>query len=128
MPKIEIPKPAQTMTITIYHNARCGKSRDTLALLKEKGIDPAVVAYLDTPPDAATLHALLQKLAFADARALMRKGEAEYKALNLADQSLSQDALIDVMVANPKLIERPIVVNGDKAALGRPPENVLAIL
>lgn len=128
MPKIEIPKPAQTMTITIYHNNRCGKSRDTLALLKEKGIDPAVVAYLETPPDAATLRGLLQKLGFADPRALMRKGEAEYKALNLADPSLSQDALIDAMVANPKLIERHIVVNGNKAALGRPPENVLAIL
>ncbi|MBS1145419.1 MAG: arsenate reductase (glutaredoxin) [Proteobacteria bacterium] len=116
------------MTITIYHNARCGKSRDTLALLTEKGIEPDIVAYLDTPPDAATLRGLLQKLGFADARALMRKGEAEYKALNLGDPSLSQDALIDAMVANPKLIERPIVVNGAKAALGRPPENVLAIL
>jgi arsenate reductase len=126
--KIEIPNPAQTMTITIYHNNRCGKSRDTLALLKEKGIDPAVVAYLDTPPNAATLRGLLQKLGFADARALIRKGEAEYKALNLADPSLTQDALIEAMVAHPKLIERPIVVNGAKAALGRPPENVLAIL
>ncbi|UCV17518.1 arsenate reductase (glutaredoxin) [Ferribacterium limneticum] len=116
------------MTITIYHNNRCGKSRDTLALLKEKGIEPEIVAYLDTPPDAATLRSLLKKLGFADARALMRKGEAEYKELNLADPSLSQDALIDAMVANPKLIERPIVVNGDHAALGRPPENVLAIL
>lgn len=116
------------MTITIYHNARCGKSRDTLALLTEKGIAPEIVAYLDTPPDAATLRSLLQKLGLTDARALMRKGEAEYKELNLAAPSLAQDALIDAMVANPKLIERPIVVNGDRAALGRPPENVLAIL
>jgi len=116
------------MTITIYHNNRCGKSRDSLALLQEKGISPTVVAYLETPPDAATLRGLLKKLGLTDARALMRKGEAEYKALNLADPSLSQDALIDAMVANPKLIERPIVVNGNKAAIGRPPENVLAIL
>ncbi len=116
------------MTITIYHNNRCSKSRDTLALLTEKGIVPTIVAYLDTPPDAATLHGLLKKLGLADARALMRKGEAEYKELKLADPSLSQDALIDAMVANPKLIERPIVVNGNQAALGRPPENVLAIL
>lgn len=116
------------MTITIYHNNRCSKSRDTLALLIEKGIDPAVVAYLETPPDAATLRGLLKKLGLTDARALMRKGEAEYKELGLADPSLSQDALIDAMVSHPKLIERPIVVNGDKAVIGRPPENVLAIL
>lgn len=116
------------MTITIYHNNRCSKSRDTLALLKEKGIAPKIVAYLDTPPDAATLRGLLNKLSLADARALIRQGEAEYKALNLADPSLTQDALIAAMVANPKLIERPIVVNGNQAALGRPPENVLAIL
>lgn len=116
------------MTITIYHNNRCSKSRDTLALLKEKGIEPKIVAYLETPPDAATLRGLLNKLGLADARALMRKGEDEYKALNLADPSLSQDALINAMVANPKLIERPIVVNGNQAALGRPPENVLTIL
>ena len=116
------------MTITIYHNNRCSKSRDTLALLKEKGIEPKIVAYLETPPDAATLRGLLNKLGLADARALMRKGEDEYKALNLAEPSLTQDALINAMVANPKLIERPIVVNGNQAALGRPPENVLAIL
>ena len=116
------------MTITIYHNNRCSKSRDTLALLKEKGIEPKIVAYLDTPPDAATLRGLLKKLGLADARALIRKGEDDYKALNLADPSLSQDVLIDAMVANPKLIERPIVVNGNQAALGRPPENVLTIL
>ncbi|PKO43352.1 MAG: arsenate reductase (glutaredoxin) [Betaproteobacteria bacterium HGW-Betaproteobacteria-4] len=116
------------MPITLYHNARCSKSRDTLALLTEQGIAPEIVAYLDTPPDAVTLRSLLQKLGFTDARALMRKGEAEYKELNLADPSLSQDALIDAMVANPKLIERPIVVNGEQAALGRPPENVLGIL
>lgn len=116
------------MTITIYHNSRCSKSRNTLALLQQRGIEPNVVAYLDTPPDAATVRGLMKKLGLADARALMRKGEAEYKDLNLADPALSQDALIAAMVAHPKLIERPIVVNGDKAAIGRPPENVLGIL
>ena len=113
---------------TIYHNPRCGKSRDTLALLKEKGIDPQVVLYLETPPSAAQIKTLLQQLGLTDARALMRKGEAEYKDLNLADASLSQDALIEAMAQHPKLIERPIVVKDAKAALGRPPENVLAIL
>ena len=113
---------------TIYHNPRCGKSRDTLALLKEKGIDPQVVLYLETPPSAAQIKTLLQQLGLTDARALMRKGEAEYKDLNLADANLSQDALIEAMAQHPKLIERPIVVKDGKAALGRPPENVLAIL
>ena len=113
---------------TIYHNPRCGKSRDTIALLKEKGIDPQIVLYLETPPSAAEIKTLLKQLGLADARALMRKGEAEYKDLNLADANLSQDALIEAMAQQPKLIERPIVVKDGKAALGRPPENVLAIL
>ncbi len=113
---------------TIYHNPRCGKSRDTLALLKEKGIDPQVVLYLETPPSAAEIKTLLQQLGLTDARALMRKGETEYTELNLADASLSQDALIEAMARHPRLIERPIVVKDGKAALGRPPENVLAIL
>lgn len=116
------------MTVTLYHNARCSKSRDTLALLNAQGISPAIVAYLETPPDAATIAQLLAKLGFQDARQLMRKGEAEYKELALADPGLSQDALIAAMVAHPRLIERPIVVNGERAAIGRPPENVLAIL
>lgn len=116
------------MTITLYHNNRCSKSRATLALLESRGIVPDIVAYLETPPDAATLRSLLAKLGLTDARQLMRQGEAEYQALGLADPSLSQQALIDAMVAHPKLIERPIVVNGDRAALGRPPENILGIL
>lgn len=116
------------MTITLYHNARCSKSRDTLALLEARGITPTVVAYLDTPPDAPTLSRLLAQLGMHDARQLMRKGEAEYKELDLANPALSQEALIAAMVAHPKLIERPIVVHGERAAIGRPPENVLAIL
>lgn len=114
--------------VTFYHNPRCSKSRETLALLQDKGIEPQVVLYLETPPDAATLKALLKKLGFASARELMRTKEELYKSLNLADASLSEAALINAMVENPKLIERPIVVVGDKARLGRPPEQVLDIL
>ncbi|HEB28270.1 MAG TPA: arsenate reductase (glutaredoxin) [Porticoccus sp.] len=113
--------------VSIYHNPRCSKSRQTLALLEERGIEPEMVLYLETPPDAKALKEVLQKLGIS-ARQLLRKGEDAYKENNLADESLSEDQLIDAMVANPKLIERPIVINGDKAALGRPPEQVLDIL
>lgn len=113
--------------VTIYHNPRCSKSRQTLALLEERGLSPEVVLYLETPPDAATLKTLLAKLGIS-ARQLLRKGEDDYKALNLKDETLTDDDLITAMVAHPKLIERPIVVNGNKAALGRPPEQVLDIL
>ncbi len=113
--------------ITIYHNPRCSKSRQTLALLEEKGIEPEIVLYLETPPDATTLRGLLDKLGKSP-RELMRKGEAAYKENGLADTSLSDDELIEAMVRHPKLIERPIVVNGERAALGRPPESVLDIL
>lgn len=113
--------------ISIYHNPRCSKSRQTLALLEERGIEPEMVLYLETPPDAKALKEVLQKLGIS-ARQLLRKGEDAYKENNLADDSLREDQLIDAMVANPKLIERPIVINGDKAALGRPPEQVLDIL
>ncbi len=113
--------------ISIYHNPRCSKSRQTLALLQERGIEPEIVLYLDTPPNEQTLKSLLQKLGIS-ARQLLRKGEDAFKENNLADKDLSEDQLISAMVAHPKLIERPIVVNGDKAALGRPPEQVLDIL
>lgn len=112
---------------TIYHNPRCSKSRQTLALLEEKGVEPEVVLYLETPPDAATLRDLLARLGKSP-RELMRKGEAAYKENGLADPALSDEELIEAMVRHPKLIERPIVVNGERAALGRPPENVLDIL
>ena len=111
----------------IFHNPRCSKSRQTLQLLQERGIEPEVRLYLKAPPDQAELRSLLDKLAI-DARALLRRGEAEYKAMNLADSELAEDALIDAMVGAPKLIERPIVVRGERAVLGRPPENVLALL
>ena len=115
------------MSVTIYHNPRCSKSRQTFALLEEKGVEFEVVEYLKTPPDAATIKNLLFMLGLSP-RELMRKGEKVYKENNLADKSLSDDQLIEAMVEHPILIERPIVVSGGKAAIGRPPESVLEIL
>ncbi|MEX3020204.1 arsenate reductase (glutaredoxin) [Kluyvera sp. STS39-E] len=117
-----------TDSVTLYHNPRCSKSRETLSLLKENGIDPNVVLYLDTPPDAATLRQLLKMLGMTSARELMRQKEDLYKALNLSDSQLSEDALIKAMVENPKLIERPIVISNGQARIGRPPEQVLDIV
>ncbi|ELR64330.1 Arsenate reductase [Photobacterium marinum] len=116
------------MSVTIYHNPRCSKSRQTLALLEEKGITPDIVKYLEQTPDADQLKALLNKLGFDSARQMMRTKEALYKELALGDESVSEEQLFEAMASNPKLIERPIVVNGSKAALGRPPEQVLDIL
>jgi arsenate reductase len=115
------------MAITIFHNPRCSKSRATLALLREQGVEPEIRLYLDNPPDAAELSAILKKLGLKP-RELMRKSEAEYREQGLADESLSDAQLIAAMVATPRLIERPIVLAGRKAALGRPPESVLGIL
>lgn len=115
------------MAVTIYHNPRCSKSRQTLALLEERGVEPQVVEYLKTPPSAAELDAILQRLEL-EPRELMRRKEAEYAELALDRPELSRDQLIQAMVEHPRLIERPIVVNGDRVALGRPPENVLEIL
>lgn len=117
-----------TDSVTIYHNPRCSKSRETLSLLKDNGIEPNVVLYLETPPDAATLRKLLKMLGMTSARELMRQKEDLYKSLNLADSQLSEEALIQAMVENPKLIERPIVVHNGKARIGRPPEQVLEIV
>ncbi|HAY3106745.1 TPA: arsenate reductase (glutaredoxin) [Escherichia coli] len=113
-----------TKQVKIYHNPRCSKSRETLNLLKENG----VVLYLETPADAATLRDLLKMLGMNSARELMRQKEDLYKELNLADSSLSEEALIQAMVDNPKLMERPIVVANGKARIGRPPEQVLEIV
>ena len=113
--------------LTLYHNPRCSKSRGALELLEARGLAPTVVRYLETPPDAATLKALLGKLGIG-ARQLLRSGEDEYKSLELANPALSDAHLIDAMVQHPKLIERPILVAGDKAVIGRPPEKVLEIL
>lgn len=115
-------------TVKIYHNPRCSKSRDTLSLLKANGIDPEVVLYLETPPDAATLRQLLKMLGMASARDLMRQKEYLYKSLDLANPQLSEEALIQAMIDNPKLIERPIVVSHGEARIGRPPEQVLEIV
>ena len=115
------------MSVTIYHNPRCSKSRATLKLLEERGIAPEIVEYLKTPPDAATLDGLLTELGL-EPRDLMRRKEAPYRENGLDDEGLTREALIAAMVANPILIERPIVVAGGKAALGRPPEAVLDIL
>lgn len=112
------------MAMTIYHNPRCSKSRETLRLLEEKGADPLVVEYLKTPPSAAELKAILAKLGIP-ARGLLRAKEAKEAGI---DPGLPEDRLIAAMVANPVVIERPIVIAGDKAALGRPPEAVLTIL
>jgi arsenate reductase len=115
------------VTVTIYHNPRCSKSRQTLALLEEKGVEPKVVHYLETPPSIAELKRILKRLGLKP-RDLLRKGEPRYAELGLKDKDLTDDALLALMVNNPILIERPIVVSGDKAALGRPPEAVLKIL
>lgn len=115
------------MSVTIYHNPRCGKSRQTLALLKDQGMEPTVIEYLKTPPSAQELNEILQKLGM-EPRELMRKKEAEYQENHLDDASLDRQALINAMVNHPILIERPIVLANDKAAIGRPPEAVLAIL
>lgn len=112
--------------VTIYHNPRCSKSRQTLTLLQENGVEPTVVEYLKTPPNAAELQSLLSKLGMS-ADELLRKKETLYKELGLAGVN-DDEALIAAMINNPKLIERPIVVKGDKAAIGRPPESVLGIL
>ncbi len=111
---------------TIYHNPRCSKSRATLALLEEKGIEPEVVLYLETPPSEKQIRELLGKLAIG-ADQLVRRGEDEYKAAGLSRTS-SERELVAAMAEYPRLIERPIVVHEDRAVLGRPPENVLALL
>jgi len=115
------------MSVKIYHNPRCGKSRQTLQLLQQQGIKPEIIEYLKTPPSAQELGDILQKLGM-EPRELMRKKEAEYKAGGLDDASLDRQALIEGMVNSPILIERPIVIANGKAAIGRPPEAVLAIL
>ncbi|WP_417567937.1 arsenate reductase (glutaredoxin) [Marinobacter sp.] len=111
----------------IFHNPRCSKSRQTLELLTERGIEPEIIRYLETPPTEQQLQDILAALNL-EPRALMRTGEKEYKEQGLDDPDLSREQLITAMVATPKLIERPIVLANGKAALGRPPENVLSIL
>ena len=115
------------MKATIYHNPRCSKSRQTLALLEEKGVDVEIIEYLKTPPSQKTLQDILTKLSI-EPLDLMRKKESVFSELNLKDKAGDTTALLDAMVEHPILIERPIVVANDKAAIGRPPESVLTIL
>lgn len=115
------------MQVQILHNPRCSKSRATLELLRQNGIEPEIMLYLETPPDAKLLAAILRKLKM-QARDLLRKGQPEYAQMGLADPHLSDDQLIAAMVQAPVLIERPIVLANGKARIGRPPEAVLQIL
>jgi len=113
--------------IKIYHNPRCSKSRAALALLEENDVTPEIIYYLDNPPSTSELKSLLQKLHMG-IRDILRKSEAEYEALGLGDDTLSEEIIYDLVAQHPILIERPIVVRGNKAVLGRPPENVLQLL
>ncbi len=116
------------MSVVIYHNPRCSKSRETLALLEENKVTPEVVKYLEQPLTVELLKTLFAQLGLPQVRDMMRTKESLYKELNLADDSVSDEQLFSVMVEHPKLIERPIVVANGKARLGRPPEQVLEIL
>jgi arsenate reductase len=115
------------MKVSIYHNPRCSKSRQTLQLIRDRGIEPGIIEYLRDPPDAGTLREILAMLGIG-ARDLLRTGESEYRELALDQDDLDDDRLIEAMVGHPKLIQRPIVVVGDAARIGRPPERVLEIL
>jgi arsenate reductase len=114
--------------LKILHNPRCSKSRQTLQLLHDNGFKPQIIEYLKTPLNADELTVIISQLGFSSPRQLMRKGEDAYKEQNLADPTLTEDALIGAMLSHPKLIERPIVTYKGKAAIGRPPESVLDIL
>ena len=115
------------MTVTIYHNPRCSKSRATLELLREHGVEPEIIAYMDNPPDEATIRELCDKLGITP-RELMRRHEKVFKEAGLDDPSFTDDELIEAMAQCPSLIERPIVVKDGQAVLGRPPENVLDLI
>lgn len=115
------------MTIKIYHNPQCTKSRQTLELLESKGLMPKIIFYLKDPLSFAEIEKILRMLAL-EPRDIIRKNEVEYKEQNLGDEKLSNQNLIEAIIKTPKLLERPIVVNGNLAAIGRPPENVLRIL
>tara|TARA_B100000745_G_scaffold46726_1_gene28109 strand:+ start:739 stop:1086 length:348 start_codon:yes stop_codon:yes gene_type:complete len=115
------------MTVTIYHNPRCSKSRQTLALLIDNGIKPKIVEYLNRPPTQKELSRILRLLNLAP-RDLMRKKESEYKSMGLDNLNLDDSSLIAAMISHPILMERPIVTTENNAAIGRPPENVLSII
>ena len=112
------------MSVTIYHNPRCSKSRQTLSLIQEKSIDINIIEYLKTPPNISQLKQILKQLGY-EPRQLMRKSEQIYKNLDLGNENKTAEDLVNAMAQNPILIERPIVLSGEKAAIGRPPESVL---
>jgi len=115
------------LSITIWHNPRCSKSRQTLQLIRDRGIEPTIVEYLVSPPSAAELTGALKTLG-VEPRDFMRKKEAPYQELSLDAEGLSREKLIESMVENPVLIERPVVFRGNRAVIGRPPENVVELL
>ena len=115
------------MQIAIYHNPQCSKSRQTLEILRDDGYEPEIIEYLTTPPSATQLARILDMLGM-EPRELMRKKEKEYAENDLGCDTLSRDALINAMIENPVLIERPIVISGDKAVIGRPPEAIRQII
>ena len=115
------------MSVVIYHNPRCSKSRLGLQLLHDQGIEPEIITYLDAPPSVEELTRILNLLGL-EPREAMRRKEQEYKDNGLGNDSLSREELITAMVAHPRLIERPIVVSGDKAVIGRPTEKILEVL
>ncbi len=115
------------MSIRLYHNPRCSKSREALALLRGRGVEPRIVEYLKDAPTTAELERLLKQLDL-EPRQLMRRGEAVYKELDLDRPALSRAALIDALATHPILIERPIAISGERAVIGRPPQKVLELL
>jgi len=114
--------------VMIWHNARCGKSRDSKNLLDEKGIEYEVFEYLKNDFTAENIKDIMKKLGISDVKEMLRTKEKEYKALGLDDKSKTEDEIIDLVVQNPKLVERPIVIKGDRAAIGRPIEKVIELL
>jgi arsenate reductase len=115
------------MTVTLWHNPRCSKSRETLALLRDKGVEPAIREYLKEPPSKAEVEALMEMVG-GEPGALIRDGEAEFKALGRKKADLGKADIVNAIVEHPVLLQRPVVVSGKRAAIGRPPEAVLAIL
>ena len=116
------------MSVVIYHNPRCSKSRQTLAILEENGVQPEIIKYLETPLSVEQLKILFSQLGFETVREMMRTKEADYKEANLGDSAVTDEQLFAAMADNPKLFERPVVVANNRAKIGRPPEQVLEIL
>lgn len=114
-------------SLTIYHNPKCTKSRQTLQLLQDQGEDPEIIQYLDTPPDVKTLRTLVKKLGLERAHDLVRTKEKEYREAGLSKDS-DDDTVLKAIAEYPKLLERPVVVRGDQAVIGRPPENALELI